>query len=679
MTLPRLLTLAMPLLFFPLSGMAEKTAPGSISGSLELGIGAVDNGNGYFGQYGRQLQDEHLFGLGALDLSWRDAEDRFRHGHLQVYAGIDQLGASAALARQGDYRIGLDYRQFESLSWADSSSVYAERGSTQLLPDSYAELSSGERHPAQATMRREEFALALAKEVQRWQFSATANTERKQGRKLTGASERFGDAVLLLAPVDYRHDSVDSGVAYVGDRWAVNSSYYLSRFYNDQRALTFANPINLNAPLRALDMAPDNEFRRFSVDGHYQTTPLSQLSWYLAHGDARQTDDFLQPILVAGQPVLDSLDARRVDTTLRLGFAARATAKLSYKIKGEYRERDNRTQVIQLSPTSYNHLYDNVRKNLDVSASYRLPASLRLKGGMAFSSTERTTLSRDSFADDSDKQRVWAQLRMPVISRLNWSVNIETSERDVKLSPQRLAALSLVAPVQALPEYLLPGRSWQYGVKGDISVSDTVLVMASYERRNDNFSNNYYGLRNRDSNQLDLTLSWQVKKDLAVNIFALYQDTKAPQEGLEYNPTAAPSHANARWRQYLEDDVASLGINLQWQLSASVASKIAYTYSDNDSSYRSTWLENADTGEAAGSEDQLPGWGTASQRLEANADWRYSQRTLIKIGYIYERVTSSDFAWGEDRFSTLGFGWRSPNYDAHALVVAVNYSFDSLK
>src|SRR5690606_20693141 len=157
--------------------------------------------------------------------------------------------------------------------------------------DSYAGLNGAERHPAEAGIKREQFALALTKDVQRWQFSATANTERKQGSRLTGASERFGDATLLLAPIDYRHDSVDTGIAYVGEGWAANGNYSLSRFYNDQRELTFANPINLGAPLRTLDMAPDNEFRRFSVDGHYQTTPLSQLSWYLAHGDGRQTED----------------------------------------------------------------------------------------------------------------------------------------------------------------------------------------------------------------------------------------------------------------------------------------------------------------------------------------------------------------------------------------------------
>jgi len=523
------------------------------------------------------------------------------------------------------------------------------------------------------------FAAALAKEVQRWQFNATANTERKEGTRLTGASERFGDAVLLLAPIDYRHDSLDTSISYRGEGWALNSSYYLSRFYNDQRELTFANPINLNAPLRTLDMAPDNEFRRFSVDGHYQTTPLSQLSWYLAHGDGRQTEDWLQPIVVAGQPVLDSLDARRVDTTLRLGFAARATTKLSYNIKGEYRERDNRTQVIQLSPNSYNHLYDGVRKNLAASANYRLPGSLRLKGGMEFTATERTTRSLSQFTDDSDEQRFWAELRMPVISRLNWSVTIETSDRDVSLSEQRLAALSLVAPSQALPEYLIPGRSWQYGIKGDIPISDTVLLMASYDRREDNFNNDYYGLRSRDSNLLSLTMAWQASKDLSVNIFALYQDLKEPQEGFEYNPTAAPSHANARWRQRLDDDFVSLGINAHWQISATITTRLAYTYSDNDSSYRSTWLENADTGEPAGSEDRLPGWGTATQRLEANADWRYNPRTQFKVGYVYERVTSSDFAWGQDMFNTLGFGWRSPNYDAHALVLAVRYAFDHKK
>ena len=148
-----------------------------------------------------------------------------------------------------------------------------------------------------------------------------------------------------------------------------------------------------------------------------------------------------------------------------------------------------------------------------------------------------------------------------------------------------------------------------------------------------------------------------------------------PQEGVEFHPSAAPSYANARWRQTFDDAFNSVGFHLRWQLSARLATSLAYSVNDSTSRYRSTWLDNADTGEAAGTRDELPDWGVTTQRVEASADWQHSPRTAIKVRYLYERFDSDDFAWQDD-VTVLGLGWRTPAYDGHALVVSASYHLD---
>ncbi|WP_461482408.1 MtrB/PioB family outer membrane beta-barrel protein [Porticoccus sp.] len=671
------MTTALPFLFAPVA-IAEEQSGSSldIGGHVELGAGVVHTGDGHFGQYANHYQTDGLFGLGSLELYWRNADDPFLYGELTLLSGVDQLALGVSHGRQGDYQVGLNYREFEALTHDNISTVFAKRGTEHQLPPDFTDLSSAGRFDTQTGVKRKRAELGLLRQLAGWEFSATANSERKTGSKLTGASERFGDATLLLAPVDYTHNSLDLKAGFTGDGWALNGNSYLSWFYNDDRALSFENPVNPSAPVRTLDTAPDNDFLLFSLDGYYQTSPLSQLSWYLVRGEAQQNDDWVQPTF-PGSLMPDSLDARRVDTRFRLGFAARPTRAFSYRIQAEYHDRDNRTDVIEFAPATYSHLYDRTRRSLELSGSYRLPGSLRLKGGAEFTRLERTTKSLDKFTDDSDEQRSWLQLQMPVISRLSWSVYLETTERDVNLSAERLNVLSIEMPSQALPEYLIPGRNWQYGVKAEIPVTDTLYLLGSLERQQDDFDNRFFGLQSRELDEVTLTLAWQPRQTFSLNVFAVYQAVESSQEGLEFHPSGATTHANARWWQTFDDEFYSIGFNLRWQLSPALAGTLAYSLSDNDSRYTSTWLENTDTGEAAGTRDQLPGWGATVQRLEAGADWQYDSRTLLKVRYLYEHFDSADFAWQDD-FNELGLGWRSPAYDAHGLVLSAIYYFESV-
>lgn len=675
----RILLAGLPLLVISAAWAAPAEKAKETDSWLELGGGVVHNGNGRFGEYSNLYQSDRLFGLGAFGIDWRDGADPYRYGNLSAISGVDQLGLEAALARQGDYRIGFDYRRFEAVSREDVSTVFATRGSDHRLPPGYTGVSTAERFNTHAGVSREGAALDLLRQLGSWQISARLNSELKEGSKVSGASERFGDAALLLAPVDYRHDTLTMGAGYQAQQWLLNTRYDYSRFRNDQRALSYQNPINLNAPLRTLDTGPDNEFTRFSADGLYRLAAASQLSFYAARGDGRQNDQWLQPVLVAGQPLLDSLHARRVDTDLRLGLRAQLSPRLGYRLQWDYRDRDNRTDVIQLSPTGYSRLYDSTRQRLSLDGSYRLPQRMRLRGGVELIQMERTTTNLERFSDDADDTRLWTQLRLPAIGQLNWFVAVETTDRDSDLSAQRTAALNVTAPTQALPDYLLAGRHWQYQLQGDLPLAESLMLAASYRYLKDNFDHDFYGLHSRSSDEVSVNLSWQVRNGLALSAWGLYQDFHLAQDGREFNPTAAPTHANAPWRQQTHDSSQSTGLNLLWRINHAVEASVDYSFSDNDSSYRSRWLEDADTGEAAGTSNHLPGYGVDVQRLDAGLTWDQNHRTRYQLRYLYERFRSNDWAWGDDKFNALAFGWNSPNYDAHALLFTVKYQWDKAR
>lgn len=644
-------------------------------GWLELGIGAVANGNDRFGQYSQPYQTSGLFAVGALGLSWQNDREPYSYGRLSALLSIDQIAIDLSQHRAGSYGIEVDYHQFEQVTYGDLATVYPGGGPRQVLPSGYSGLGSAQRYTSHAGVGRKGLAVELDRQIGNWWVSVEVDSEQKEGGRLMGASERFGDAVLLLAPIDYRHDSLEISARYSAQNWALNSTYYLSSFKNDEQVLTYANPINLSAPLRSLDTGPDNEFRRYSLDGYFQPSGGYQLSWYLGYGDARQNDRWLQPLLVAGRPLLDSLNAQRVDIDLRLGFAAQPSPRLGYRIKGEYRQRDNRTDRVPITSSAYAALFDSSRRRLELDTSYRLPGSVRVKAGLALSNREFETRSQDSYREQVDDERLWAEFRLPSVGPIALSLNVETSRRDTDLSIERLNALNPAAPREALAEYLLPGRSWRYGANADVPLGDTLSFAASWSQTREDFDNDYYGLRGRDSDELSLTLLWRASADVTLSANATEQRFATRQHGFEFHSSGSAAYANAPWQQQLKDTSRVVGVDLRWRVSAQVDYSLAMVYSENDSSSLTRWLDDADTGEAIGTEDRLPGWGQDAQRLEMGVDWRYSPRTAFKFRYFFEHFSREDWAWTGDVFSALALDWNPPTYDAHALSLGVIYQF----
>lgn len=646
----------------------ETASDEEIDAWLKLGAGWVENGNGRFGEYAYQLRSDGLFGLGGLGVGWR-SDDRF--GSVLAESSASAIDLEANYGRWGEYRLAFDYRQFEVTDRAGFRSVFADRDSEQTLPPDYSGIDTASAYYGNAGWRRSQGALRAERRLGAWRISAALASDNRKDSRISGASERFGDAVLLAVPVDQWHDTVALDANYGDGTWQMNLASDYSRFRNDDPFVSYENPFNPAAPPRTQDTAPDNDLLRVNADGFYALSPTRQLSWFASHAEARQDAGFAQP-LVAMDATLTSLDGRRSDRDLRLAYRDQLSPAFDYRLQWDYRQRDDRTDVIELSPGAYIPRYDLQRRRLKVDAGWRLPARFRLRGGLVLSDIDRITQSGTDATDSAEQRQYWAELRLPRLAAFSATVRVERLQRDSELSAQRRAALSLAAPEQALPDYLMPVDEWRYQLRGDLPLGDDWLISAGYRYRSENFDNPYYGLQDRDSNEYDLSLSWQPVASLAFGVFVSVQDLRYQQEGLEYHPTADPAYANARWRGAVQDDSRNLGLTANWQPQATLTAKLTLNFSDDDSSNSNRWLEDADTGEAAGSGDSLPGYGSARQRANLAIHWQYRPRVAIGLDYLYERLRHNDWAWQDD-FQQLGFAWQAPRYDAHALMLSVRY------
>lgn len=635
---------------------------------LKLGAGWVEDGNGRFGEYAYQLRSDGLFGLGGFGVGWLSGD---RYGSLIAESSISAYDLQANYGRWDEYRLQLDYRQFEVTDRAGFQSVYADRDKDQTLPSDYSGIDTASAYYGNADGRRSQSSLRAERRLGPWRISAALASELREGSRISGASERFGDAVLLALPVDQWHDSFALDAAYSGGLWQMNLASFYSRFRNDQPFVSYQNPFNLTAPVRTLDTAPDNDLLRFRADGFYRFSPTRQLSWFASQAEARQDAAFTQPLVAQGA-TLNSLDGRRSDRDLRLAYRQQLSPALDYRLQWDYRQRKDHTDVIELSPDNYTPRYQQQRRRLKADAGWRIARHWRLRGGLVLRDIDRRAHTDSAATDSVDERQYWAELRLPRLGDIGARLRAERFLRDSALSAQRQEALNPMAPEQALPEYLTPADEWHYQLSGDLPLEHGWLISASYDYRSTNFDNPYYGLQDRDSDQVALSLSWQPTASLWFSVYASVQDLRYRQDGLEYHPAADPLYANARWRGTVQDDSRNLGLTANWQPQPSLTAKLALNFSDDDSTSSNLWLEDADTGEAAGSGDTLSGYGSERQRANLAIAWQYQPKLGLALDYIYERLHHSDWAWQDD-FQQLGFAWHGPRYDGHALMLSVRY------
>lgn len=727
---------------FVLEEVEEKKTPPVYTNEVEVGIGYNTEDSFKLGEY-TGLKDKGPYAIGHFMIRWRDSYDSDRARYFEAKGlnlGLDYRSVHLEQGNQGRYGLFFDYDQIPHFQGGFPSdkarTPYNGVGGGRLtLPGDWiaAPTTQGMTALEQSLQsvrietERKRFGAGLTWHMAtNWALKASFRHERKDG--LDTIAGAFGinggdpSAVILPEPIDYKTDTANVTLQYVGAKAQFQLAYELSLFNNAQATLLFQNPYSeagRGVPWAAATgfptgfgefaLPPDNRAHHVTFSAGYNFGLTSRVMANLSYSRMEQDAPFLAfsaiPALNASitTPLpRNSLDGRIDNLLVDLGFSSRPLPKLDFRANYRYENRDNDTPRdiyvriagdAQTQPAGIANA--NARINLPYSLEqhkvfldlgYRILPRAKLSLGYDFDQRERDFQEKDRTQEHTARAKVAAT---PFDFADGW-IEYAHSFRDGSSYVDNAAFLAshTAAFLATLPEderfenhpalrkFHLAKRD-RDSVRGVLTFIPHPQVMLSLDGRfsRDDYGASALGLKESRIASATLNISYSPRQNITGYAFFTYDNLRYEQRGHQHNPANLPSLTDPtqRWSIDTEDEVLTPGIGLNWNIiEDKLDLGVDYTVS----------LAQTRTDPAAGSaltEAPLPDVDTRFHRVSAKLNYKLKDNLSLRFAYRYERLETEDFARDDIALDTMPFvltlGSTSPDYDAHLFGLSVAYNF----
>lgn len=394
--------------------------PGYPENSVEFKLGFLNENSAKVGRYKGQVEKGFEPSLN-LNYLFKDVEKgQFSHTKIEG-AGTETLRLRNRTGIQGDFAVGIDYRQRALFQYQGVKLPYLDRDGA-LVSAKDADRSWNIDH------KRESVRIDGQKVVgENWKINFMLNQEDKIGNRLQGFGTWQGNdnGFLFAAPTMQRTSQFEVGAEYREAKWQGRITYHLSKF--EQLGDNFFHPTNVqNGGTETLSLAPENSFHRLSLQGAYALSNATRFSGEIDYGLALQDDAFVQYGLdTVSLSNLNAIDQDSLDgkyETIRVGLRASHRLNPGIMLRASYRldERDNSTSKhTDLKREFSSRLRDTrthswTRHTVDADANIRLPLRSNLLIGTKFEDTDRKQGARG----ETQEGTVHARIRSQVASSL---------------------------------------------------------------------------------------------------------------------------------------------------------------------------------------------------------------------------------------------------------------------
>ncbi|MCX7194201.1 MAG: MtrB/PioB family decaheme-associated outer membrane protein [Proteobacteria bacterium] len=200
---------------------------------------------------------------------------------------------------------------------------------------------------------------------------------------------------MLANPTNYKTDTINLALNWLGDKAHVSTSYFGSFFkegYDRVNFQTFAGPVTTGiSGIQTMSTFPSNDFHQLNVSGGYDFSSKTKLTGGLSYARNTQNDAFVADAfsMVAAAPAasLNGL-VNTYHADLKLTDQTTKDLKLSGSIK--YDERDDKTASniyrFNALDTSLAHIanfantpFSNKKTQLEMAGDYRLDKDQHLR------------------------------------------------------------------------------------------------------------------------------------------------------------------------------------------------------------------------------------------------------------------------------------------------------------
>ena len=642
---------------------------------VRAGAGFISDDNRWFGMY-HGLVDKTEDGLVPIfDLDYVTRDDSSGTWS-RARAGAGGLGLE--YSRQGDWGATLDFSRITKTNPFVVNTGLAGIGGNQLTVfdaiDSSTATSVDDDVNLAAVLRdvdleteRNDLRIGL-KKILPAGFDVRFNlrNEEKEGERQWGFYKRGGsgtvsEVTFLAEPIDYETREYEALIGYTGEKLQLTGGVYATSFDNSDRKVDVTSSVG--GFFDEVSLPPDNDSMQFHLNGGYQVSPTTRITFGASQAKHEQDDDFIAAA-VNGRTDLDG----EVDTTLlNLGVSSRPMKGLTLNAKVRYEDRDDDTPVDLYIPGStpdrdrYNVTLSREFTDVDLEAAYRLPMGLKLKGAYGYEKRERDVpdgYRQATWRRHTDEDIFKVELSRAMSETLNGRVVLQHQERDGSSLISNSSGTDLVAPI-----HFSDRDRDQVKLNVDWMPIQPLSVQFRVEYTDDDYDGRDLGVSSGKRQFYSVDASYALNDEWKLTGWISRSEQEIDQ--------ASNDRDTDEWYADLEQVGHAVGVGLRGTPRDDLKVGLDLQYTKDESEHK---LTDPDPGDVS----PLPDLYYKHWKVRLFADYTLDASSEVRLDLIYEKRETDDWAW----FEANGDPWEyydgttvNPDQDESVAFIGVSYRY----
>jgi MtrB/PioB family decaheme-associated outer membrane protein len=551
----------------------------------------------------------------------------------------------------------------------------------------------------------------------------------------TGTAWRAEGYAILMNPTNYKTDTFNLALNWMGDKGHLNASYFASIFRDGYNSLTWNSPMSQGAAgnlqtaacgvgatsatcyyTGVMSTAPSNNFHQLNLSGGYVLSSATKITGGLSYSRNTQNDTFLAGLPEIGVTPQASLNGLVINKHADLKLTHQTTKDLGLSASYKYNERDNKTssniyQYAALNSVTKNDVapnapYSSKKSEIELAGNYRIDQRQSVRVAYNHDKTDRwcngyAFAANCVIATSNTEDKLGAKYRLKASDNVNLSAGYTYGKRKGSydfnaitplvgrdtptpnfVNSQNYPGFVAMPYAERKQDLLKAGINWQATEKLDLGVEGRIAK--------DNYGTTL-GVQNTKATGINLDATYSYSEDAIVSAYMDFQNSKrnmrigaaglgAVNTAASYALLVAPTNI---FTNQLDESGHTFGLNTKHKLMGGrleLAGDLSYSLDESGYNTQLQYVLATCSATNATSCGALPDISSRVTTLKLTGTYQVDKASKVAVAYVYQNRKSNDYYYnttqtGYTPARGLPTNEQAPNYSVNLIGVSYIYSF----
>ncbi len=558
-------------------------------------------------------------------------------------------------------------------------------------------------------------------------------TQGTMGTGVAGSTWRAESIAVLMNPTNYKTDTFNLALNWVGEQGHLSGSFHRSSFRDGYDRLSWQNSVVSAATNTAnpntfqtttMSTAPSNDFHQFNLVGGYAFSPSTKLAGGVSYGVNTQNDAFLTGLGETPLPLVlpqASLNGKVVTRHLDLKLSHQVNRDLSLAGSFKYNERDNRSPSAiynyyalndAIQDRAANAPYSNKKTEYELAGDYRIDKrqSIRLAYNLEdisrWCNSYAIVASNCLVSPASSEDKFSAKYKIKASNDVSLNAGYSHARRKATFDHNAITPLSGLAVTALVTNSLTLVNAQDYpgfvafnyaSRKQDVlklgmnwQASEKLELSAEARHASDKYFESTLGVQGNRATGINLDATYTLSEDTSYSAYLSWQNSKkdmrigaagglANNVGINYALLVAPINA---WSNQLTEVSNALGLASKHRLMGGrleLTGDLSYTFDKSQYSTQVPYLLTCGATNTLSCGD-VPDIKSTLVTLKINGIYAVDKKSKVSVGYMYQQLSSQDYAYNWFQLGATGTrgmptNQQAPTYSVNVLAASYIYNF----